>query len=81
MNPNLTTDKGADKLFMIMNDELVAMSEQEILDVFEELQLSSEEDRRGRSFEEYDPSEEARIHIEVLAHTGAPVAEPKLWNA
>ncbi len=74
-------DKRTDKLFMIMDNELIPMSEEEIRSVFDDLRLSSEDDRRNLGFDEFDSADQARIEIQVLAHTGTQVGQPDLLNA
>lgn len=74
-------DTTTDKLFMIMDHELIPMSEDEICDVFDDLRLGSESDRRALSFDEFDPADQTRIEIQVLAHTGSSVKQPDLLNA
>jgi hypothetical protein len=74
-------DEEADTLSVIMDDEIVTMSEQEIFSVFDQLRLSSEDDRHSLNFDNFDRPEQTRVEIQVLAHTGTHVAEPDLVNA
>jgi hypothetical protein len=74
-------DEEADTLFVIMDDELIPMSEEEIRNVFDDLRLNSEDDRRTFAFDNFEAPDQTRIEIQVLTHTGTPPERSNLLNA
>jgi hypothetical protein len=57
------------------------MSEEEILNIFEALNLTTEEQRRSVLFEAFQSSEETRIDVVVRNHTGEQAESPSLPHA
>jgi hypothetical protein len=66
---------------MIVDNDSIPMSEEEIKSIFDHLSLSTEEQRRALVFESPESGEETSVEIQLVTHTGQQTEAMPLLHA